>query len=63
MDTLSKSIGTILVLLSVCFFGPLAQAKYSGGKGIADDAYQIATAEDLILLGDSPQVRGDIWPS
>ncbi|MBN2315594.1 MAG: hypothetical protein JXM79_16820 [Sedimentisphaerales bacterium] len=55
MDTLSKSIGAILVLLSVCFFGPMAQAKYSGGTGEPNDPYQIATAEDLMLLGDSPE--------
>jgi hypothetical protein len=29
--------------------------KYSGGNGVADDPYQIATAEDLMLLGDSPE--------
>ncbi len=31
-----------------------AYAKYSGGSGTVDDPYQIATAADLILLGDSP---------
>ncbi len=30
-------------------------AKYSGGSGTADDPYQIATAEDLIALGESPE--------
>jgi hypothetical protein len=29
--------------------------KYSGGSGEPNDPYQIATAEDLILLGDSPE--------
>jgi len=33
----------------------LAQAKYSGGSGTAQDPYQIATAEDLIALGETPQ--------
>jgi len=28
--------------------------KYSGGTGTADDPYQIATAEDLITLGQTP---------
>ena len=28
--------------------------KYSGGSGIADDPYQIATAADLIALGETP---------
>jgi hypothetical protein len=32
-----------------------AQAKYSGGTGEPNDPYQIATAEDLMLLGDSPE--------
>jgi hypothetical protein len=31
-----------------------AQAQYSGGSGTADEPYQIATAEDLILLGETP---------
>ena len=31
-----------------------AQAKYSGGTGEPNDPYQIATAADLILLGESP---------
>jgi parallel beta-helix repeat protein len=30
-------------------------AKYSGGTGEPNDPYQIATAEDLMLLGDSPE--------
>jgi len=29
--------------------------KYGGGSGTADDPYQIATAADLILLGESPE--------
>ena len=32
----------------------VAQAKYSGGSGTMRGPYQIATAADLILLGDSP---------
>jgi hypothetical protein len=30
-------------------------AKYSGGSGTPDDPYQIATAADLIDLGNNPQ--------
>jgi uncharacterized membrane protein/N-acetylneuraminic acid mutarotase len=30
-------------------------SKYSGGTGEPTDPYQIATAEDLMLLGDSPE--------
>jgi len=29
--------------------------KYSGGSGTADDPYQIATAADLIALGETPE--------
>ncbi len=32
-----------------------SQAKYSGGSGTADDPYQIATADDLIALGETPE--------
>jgi hypothetical protein len=32
-----------------------AQAKYSGGMGEPNNPYQIATAEDLMLLGESPE--------
>jgi hypothetical protein len=31
-----------------------ATAKYSGGSGTAQDPYQIATAADLIALGETP---------
>ena len=33
----------------------VAQRKYSGGSGTPDDPYQIATAEDLIALGETPE--------
>ncbi|MBN2128801.1 MAG: hypothetical protein JW741_04865 [Sedimentisphaerales bacterium] len=32
-----------------------APCKYSGGSGTADDPYQIATAADLIALGETPE--------
>jgi len=54
MWTLSKPIGTILVLLSIFLLSRPAQAKYSGGSGTAEDPYQIATATDLIALGETP---------
>jgi rhodanese-related sulfurtransferase len=31
------------------------EEKYSGGTGEPDDPYQIATAEDLMLLGETPE--------
>ena len=55
MCTLSKPIELILVLLGISLFSQVAQAKYGGGSGTADDPYQIATAADLLLLGDSPE--------
>jgi hypothetical protein len=45
----------IPVLIAVCLVGLPAQAKYNGGTGEPNDPYQIATAADLILLGDSPE--------
>jgi len=45
---------TIPILLIVCLFVLPAQAQYSGGCGTADDPYQIATAADLIALGETP---------
>jgi len=42
------------VLSAVCLVGLPAQAKYAGGTGEPNDPYRIATAADLILLGDSP---------
>jgi len=35
--------------------GVEADSKYGGGTGEPNDPYQIATAEDLMLLGDSPE--------
>jgi hypothetical protein len=33
---------------------PVSHAQYSGGSGTADDPYRIATAADLIALGETP---------
>jgi len=38
----------------VCALALPAQAQYSGGSGTTDDPYQIATAADLIALGETP---------
>ena len=54
----SKILLIIPLLIEVCFLSSSAQAKYSGGTGEPDDPYQIATAEDLILLGESPEDYG-----
>jgi hypothetical protein len=44
----------IPVLIVACFFAFPVHAKYSGGSGTAQDPYQIATAADLIALGETP---------
>jgi len=51
----SKIIRTITVLITICSFSFPAYAKYSGGTGEPNDPYQIATAEDLMLLGETPE--------
>jgi len=50
----SSVLRTIPVLIAVCLVSLTAQAKYSGGTGDPNDPYQIATAEDLMLLGETP---------
>jgi hypothetical protein len=47
MRTCSVAIVTLVLII-------IAYAKYGGGSGTAEDPYQIATAEDQILLGESP---------
>jgi hypothetical protein len=42
-------------LIGACLFAFPACAKYSGGSGTAQDPYQIATAADLIALGETPE--------
>jgi len=44
----------ILLTLMTCLLGLPANAKYSGGTGEPNDAYEIATAADLIALGETP---------
>jgi hypothetical protein len=44
----------LLLTLIVCLLSLPAQAKYSGGTGEPNDPYQIATAADLIALGETP---------
>jgi len=51
----SRFVNIILLLIAVCFAGFPAYAKYSDGAGEPNDPYQIATAEDLMLLGESPE--------
>ncbi len=48
--TLSKAVRIMLIagIGSIAFAGP-----YSGGQGTPDDPYQIATARDLVDLGET----------
>ncbi len=54
----SPTLRTILFLITVCVIAFPACAKYGGGSGTADNPYQIATAADLIALGESPEDYG-----
>jgi hypothetical protein len=51
----SRILWTIPLLIAVCLVSTPAEAKYGGGTGEPNDPYQIATAEDLMLLGESPE--------
>jgi len=46
---------TITLLITICSFTFPAYAKYAGGTGEPNDPYRIATAEDLMLLGENPE--------
>ncbi|MBN1505736.1 MAG: hypothetical protein JW955_02760 [Sedimentisphaerales bacterium] len=48
----------LLLTLTMCLFVLPANAKYSGGTGEPNDPYQIATAADLIALGETPEDYG-----
>jgi hypothetical protein len=50
--------GIVAVALFLLTIVSIATAKYSGGSGTAQDPYQIATAADLILLGETPADYG-----
>ena len=47
-------IKSISFLVSIFFITIPSYGKYSGGTGEPNDPYQIATAEDLIALGEEP---------
>ncbi|MFC1795304.1 hypothetical protein ACFL3Q_17175 [Planctomycetota bacterium] len=52
---ISRFSGTVSLLIIIFSLSFSAYAKYSGGTGESNDPYQIATAEDLILLGETPE--------
>ena len=51
----SRVLRIISLLVTICLFSFPAYAKYSGGTGEPNDPYQIATAADLIALGETPE--------
>jgi hypothetical protein len=51
----SRVLRTILLLIAFCLIDIPAYAKYSGGTGEPNDPYKIATAADLMLLGETPE--------
>jgi hypothetical protein len=51
----TRVLRAILLVIAVCLISIPAYAKYSGGTGEPNDPYQIATAEDLIMLGETPE--------
>ncbi len=51
----SQLLRIVPILLLVCLLTFPARAQYSGGTGEPNDPYQIATAADLIALGETPE--------
>jgi len=51
----SRILRTVPLLIAVYLISIPAKAKYGGGTGEPNDPYQIGTAEDLILLGETPE--------
>ncbi|MHC4204720.1 MAG: hypothetical protein ACYSTT_08715 [Planctomycetota bacterium] len=51
----SRILWTTLLLVILFFTRLSAYAQYSGGTGEPNDPYQIATSQDLMLLGETPE--------
>ena len=52
LDRFTRYVIAIALFLTIV---SAAQAKYSGGTGEPNDPYQIASFEDLMLLGETPE--------
>jgi len=52
---------SIFVIIFVLFFSLPSMAQYSGGTGEPNNPYKIATAEDLIALGNEPNDYNDCF--
>jgi hypothetical protein len=55
VDETANGTDDIWKISEVSDYPRLSWEKYSGGSGTPDNPYQIATAEELMLLGDSPE--------
>jgi hypothetical protein len=56
MKTYHLNRSMLLIVVLVQFYASShAYAQYGGGTGEPNNPYQIATAEDLMALGDSPE--------
>lgn len=53
----SKGFSTVYDIMGGmnAWIGDTSACKYAGGSGTSKDPYQIATVDDLLLLGDSPE--------
>lgn len=52
----SSVLRLITLLITICLLSFSAYAGYSGGTGEPYDPYQIATVEDLLLIGSDPDL-------
>jgi hypothetical protein len=55
-SALRSRVGLVLGLLAASM--PASAARFAGGTGRPDDPYQIATAEQLIAIGQDPNLLG-----
>jgi hypothetical protein len=51
----SRVLRIVPLLISIFYLSFPAYAQYSGGSGTAEEPYHIGTAEDLMLLGETPE--------
>ena len=50
-----RNLGKLIQIITICIITLPAHAKYSGGSGEPNNPYQIASAEDIITLGQTPE--------
>ena len=49
---IQRNRGIVILTITICIMSIPAYAQYSGGTGEPNNPYQIATAQDLIDLGN-----------